>query len=96
MSTARAIVVLAEAENADAADAMALRVVLSLSGVREGLAGHIVVEMSDIDNELLVKAGGTRRAALACGRGAEGTNGCPRCAGGIMRCREWQCSALVA
>lgn len=36
-------------------DARALRVVLSLTGVREGLGGHVVVEMSDLDNEPLVK-----------------------------------------
>lgn len=36
-------------------DARALRVVLSLTGVKEGLRGHIVVEMSDLDNEPLVK-----------------------------------------
>lgn len=28
---------------------------LSLTGVKEGLQGHIVVEMSDLDNEVLVK-----------------------------------------
>ncbi|CAI5469474.1 unnamed protein product [Closterium sp. Yama58-4] len=55
VSTARSLIVLAEAENADAADARALRVVLSLTGVREGLRGHIVVELSDLDNEALVK-----------------------------------------
>jgi hypothetical protein len=32
-----------------------LRVVLSLTGVKEGLKGHVVVEMSDLDNEQLVK-----------------------------------------
>lgn len=36
-------------------DARALRVVLSLTGVKEGLKGHVVVEMSDLDNEPLVK-----------------------------------------
>lgn len=36
-------------------DARALRVVLSLIGVKEGLRGHVVVEMSDLDNEPLVK-----------------------------------------
>lgn len=36
-------------------DARALRTVLSLSGVKEGLRGHIVVELSDLDNEVLVK-----------------------------------------
>jgi hypothetical protein len=28
---------------------------LSLTGVKEGLRGHIVVELSDLDNEVLVK-----------------------------------------
>lgn len=36
-------------------DARALRVVLSLTAVKEGLKGHIVVELSDLDNEPLVK-----------------------------------------
>ncbi|KAB5512646.1 hypothetical protein DKX38_029674 [Salix brachista] len=36
-------------------DARALRTVLSLTGVKEGLKGHIVVELSDLDNEVLVK-----------------------------------------
>jgi hypothetical protein len=36
-------------------DARALRIVLSLTGVKEGLRGHIVVELSDLDNEVLVK-----------------------------------------
>jgi hypothetical protein len=36
-------------------DARVLRVVLSLTGVKEGLKGHVVVEMSDLDNEQLVK-----------------------------------------
>ena len=40
---------------AQQSDARALRVVLSLAGVKEGLGGHIVVEMSDLDNEALVK-----------------------------------------
>lgn len=55
VSKARAIIVLASDENADQSDAHALRVVLSLTGVKEGLRGHVVVEMSDIDNEPLVK-----------------------------------------
>ena len=55
VSKARAIIVLAEVTNADQSDARALRVVLSLTGVKEGLRGHIVVELSDIDNEQLVK-----------------------------------------
>ncbi|GMH15001.1 hypothetical protein Nepgr_016842 [Nepenthes gracilis] len=54
-SKARAIIVLASDENADQSDARALRVVLSLTGVKEGLGGHVVVEMSDLDNEPLVK-----------------------------------------
>lgn len=41
--------------NAYQSDARALRVVLSLTGVKEGLRGHVVVEMSDLDNEPLVK-----------------------------------------
>ncbi|XP_030536653.1 ion channel CASTOR-like [Rhodamnia argentea] len=55
VSKARAIVVLAVDGNADQSDARALRTVLSLTGVKEGLRGHIVVELSDIDNEVLVK-----------------------------------------
>ncbi|XP_020096743.1 probable ion channel CASTOR isoform X3 [Ananas comosus] len=55
LKKARAIVVLAEDGNADQSDARALRTVLSLSGVKEGLRGHIVVELSDLDNEVLVK-----------------------------------------
>ncbi|XP_060195899.1 ion channel DMI1 isoform X1 [Lycium barbarum] len=55
VSKARAIIVLASDENADQSDARALRVVLSLTGVREGLRGHVVVEMSDLYNEPLVK-----------------------------------------
>nr|ADV78046.1 DMI1 [Dumortiera hirsuta] len=55
VSKARAIIVLAEVENADQSDARVLRVVLSLTGVKEGLRGHVVVELSDLDNEQLVK-----------------------------------------
>ncbi|KAB1214318.1 Ion channel CASTOR [Morella rubra] len=55
VSKARAIIVLAEDGNADQSDARALRTVLSLTGVKEGLRGHIVVELSDLDNEVLVK-----------------------------------------
>ncbi|OMO74034.1 CASTOR/POLLUX/SYM8 ion channel [Corchorus olitorius] len=55
VSKARAIIVLATDENADQSDARALRVVLSLTGVKERLRGHVVVEMSDLDNEPLVK-----------------------------------------
>ncbi|KAK1295406.1 putative ion channel CASTOR [Acorus calamus] len=55
VSKARAVIVLAEDGNADQSDARALRTVLSLTGVKEGLKGHIVVELSDLDNEVLVK-----------------------------------------
>nr|XP_029154618.1 ion channel CASTOR isoform X2 [Arachis hypogaea] len=55
VSKARAIIVLAEDGNADQSDARALRTVLSLTGVKERLRGHIVVELSDLDNEVLVK-----------------------------------------
>ncbi|ONI27733.1 hypothetical protein PRUPE_1G102500 [Prunus persica] len=55
VSKARAIIILAEDGNADQSDARALRTVLSLTGVKEGLRGHIVVELSDLDNEVLVK-----------------------------------------
>ncbi|KAL8487279.1 hypothetical protein ACS0TY_023356 [Phlomoides rotata] len=55
VSKARAVIVLAEDGNADQSDARALRTVLSLTGVKEGLQGHIVVELSDLDNEVLVK-----------------------------------------
>ncbi|XP_018717564.2 ion channel CASTOR isoform X1 [Eucalyptus grandis] len=55
VSKARAIIVLAVDGNADQSDARALRTVLSLTGVKEGLRGHIVVELSDLDNEILVK-----------------------------------------
>ncbi|GMY32828.1 ion channel CASTOR-like isoform X2 [Fagus crenata] len=55
VSKARAIIVLAVDGNADQSDARALRTVLSLTGVKEGLRGHIVVELSDLDNEVLVK-----------------------------------------
>lgn len=40
-------------------DARALRVVLSLTGVKEVLQGHVVVELSDLDNEPLVKLVGS-------------------------------------
>ncbi|KAG6732254.1 hypothetical protein I3842_01G168200 [Carya illinoinensis] len=55
VSKAHAIIVLAEDGNADQSDARALRTVLNLTGVKEGLRGHIVVELSDLDNEVLVK-----------------------------------------
>ncbi|KAK4359670.1 hypothetical protein RND71_021899 [Anisodus tanguticus] len=55
VSKARAIVVLAEDGNADQSDVRALRTVLSLTGVKEGLRSHLVVDLSDLDNEVLVK-----------------------------------------
>ncbi|KAI8010266.1 Ion channel CASTOR [Camellia lanceoleosa] len=58
VSKARAIIVLAEDGHADQSDARALRTVLSLIGVKEGLRGHIVVELSDLENEALVKLRG--------------------------------------
>lgn len=36
-----------------------MRVVLSLTGVKEGVRGHVVVELSDLDNEPLVKLVGS-------------------------------------
>uniref|UniRef100_A0A1J3DMZ6 Putative ion channel POLLUX n=1 Tax=Noccaea caerulescens TaxID=107243 RepID=A0A1J3DMZ6_NOCCA len=61
VSNARAIIVLGSDENADQSDARALRVVLSLTGVKEGWKGHVVVEMCDLDNEPLVKLVGGER-----------------------------------
>lgn len=55
VSKARAVIVLASDENTDQSDAKVLRVVLTLNGVKEGLKGHVVVEMNDLDNEHLVK-----------------------------------------
>ncbi|XP_065870476.1 probable ion channel SYM8 [Euphorbia lathyris] len=55
VSKACAIIVLASDENAIQSDAYALRVVLSLTGVKERLKGHVVVEIRDLDNEPLVK-----------------------------------------
>lgn len=55
VSKACAIVVLAEDGNADQSDARALMTVLSLTGVKEGLRGHLMVELGDLDNEVLVK-----------------------------------------
>ena len=53
VSTARSIVVLAEGRSAHVCDSRVLRVVLGLCGCH--IAGHIVVEVSDIDNEKLVR-----------------------------------------
>lgn len=56
VGTARSIIVLTETDDADAADAQALRIVLSLSGLREKdqMMGHVVAEVSDLNNEPLV------------------------------------------
>ncbi|KAL4309192.1 hypothetical protein GQ457_01G035370 [Hibiscus cannabinus] len=67
LKKARAIIVLADDGNADqmmVADSCSWCNVercscfengLSLTGVKDGLRGHIVVELSDLDNEVLVK-----------------------------------------
>ena len=65
-SRARAIIVLADATvaaggadaDADSVDARTLRVLLTLSHMRDhgnGLAGHVVAEVCDIDNEPLMR-----------------------------------------
>ncbi|KAK9868350.1 hypothetical protein WJX84_002514 [Apatococcus fuscideae] len=63
-ATARSIIVLATSDEPDQADARTLRVVLSLMGLHDhlkttgkqahGLAGHIVAEVTDLDNEKLL------------------------------------------
>ncbi|KAK9904600.1 hypothetical protein M0R45_000564 [Rubus argutus] len=53
VSKARAIIVLAEDGNADQSDARALRTVLSLTGVKEGLRGHIVPGLAQIWEDIL-------------------------------------------
>ncbi|KAL3724291.1 hypothetical protein ACJRO7_029457 [Eucalyptus globulus] len=58
VSKARAIIVLAVDGFAERSDARAFKTVLSLTGVKEGLRGHIVVELSDLNNEILVKSVG--------------------------------------
>ena len=68
VGTARSIIVLSDVDNPDAADARALRVVLSLMGVKDRLKGHVVVELCDVDNEQLVKV---RRGQSEGGRGGE-------------------------
>ncbi|GLT85786.1 hypothetical protein SLE2022_039630 [Rubroshorea leprosula] len=55
VSKARAVIVLASGENGYQSDARALMIVLTLNEVKEGLGGHVVVEMSDLDNEPLVR-----------------------------------------
>ncbi|GLT77308.1 hypothetical protein SLA2020_489060 [Shorea laevis] len=55
VSNARAVIVLGSDQNAYQSDARALMVVLTLNEVKEGLGGHVVVEMSDLDNEPLVR-----------------------------------------
>lgn len=54
-STARAVIVLSEPNNPDAADATTLRVVLSLKGLRQTLEGYIVAECQDVDNAPLIQ-----------------------------------------
>ena len=53
--TARSIILLADAANADRADADTLRSVLALKSIKYGLVGHVVAEVRDVDNEPLVK-----------------------------------------
>lgn len=58
VATARAIIVLADDDiDPDKSDARALRIALSLYGIQEknGLDGHVVVEVTDMDNEPLVR-----------------------------------------
>jgi len=62
-SRARSIIVLAVGDSEESADARALRVLLSLAGLRDadGLLGHIVVELSNIDSYHLANlVGGDR------------------------------------
>eukprot|EP00937_MAST-01D_sp_MAST-1D-sp2_P003885 g3885.t1 len=66
--TARAVLVLAsmpsddmrDTFSPDKADAATLRTVLSLSGIEQGMRGHIVAEVLDIDNEPLVRMVGQK------------------------------------
>lgn len=57
VADAKSIVVLASEDDPDMADALTLRVVLSLAGIKEkyGLSGHIVAEVLDADNKALVQ-----------------------------------------
>ncbi|GJX28829.1 ion channel DMI1 isoform X1 [Tanacetum coccineum] len=56
VSKVRAIIVLAADENADQSDARALRVMLSLTGVKEGLRGHVVVVVAhDVIGQLMIQ-----------------------------------------
>lgn len=57
---ASSIVILAEAGDADRADAETLRCVIALESFEKGLNGHIVAEVRDIDNEPLVRLMGGR------------------------------------
>jgi Trk K+ transport system NAD-binding subunit len=57
--TAAAVIILSEdSDNSDISDAITLRIVLSLKGLKQGLKGHIVAEMRDVDNEELVTFSG--------------------------------------
>jgi len=73
-SRARAIIVLADSTvsagradaDADSVDARTLRVLLTLSHMRDhgtGLAGHVVAEVCDIDNEPLMRLVGGKQLA---------------------------------
>lgn len=68
MATARSIIVLAEATNADLSDTRVLRVLLSLRGVPK-LDGHVVAEISDLDNNLQVRLSVCCRHMPQCPRG---------------------------
>jgi len=55
---ARSIVVLSQGSDADEADAQACRCTLALTGgMPGGIAGHVVVELRDIDNAPVVRMG---------------------------------------
>eukprot|EP00947_MAST-08B_sp_MAST-8B-sp1_P000824 g824.t1 len=54
-STARSICILAGDGDPDEMDSRTLRVVLGLLSLQAGLSGHIVAEMRDVDNEVLVQ-----------------------------------------
>ncbi|KAM7507315.1 hypothetical protein LguiA_017768 [Lonicera macranthoides] len=64
VSKVRAIIVLAEEGNTDQSDARALRTVLSLTGVKEGLRGHIVTYSAhDVIGRLMIQC--ARQPGLA-------------------------------
>lgn len=55
--TAKSVIVLSEGEDADTGDARALRIVLSLAGIRDkfGMQGHVVAEVNDLMNQPLMR-----------------------------------------